>query len=86
MTHTHNPQFRVTQVILFEVTYLDEIRTPDRKRLEKLSIIKRNKLVNSIEEYKRLQELKYSRDLAKEIEVNVVFTDKLEGDLKPTKR
>ena len=68
MTNTQNPKFKVLSITLYDVEYED-----GHKRANYLTTINKTKLVESIEDYRRLLALKYSRDLNKTIEVELTY-------------
>ena len=68
MTHTPNPKFKVLSITLYDVEYED-----GHKRANYLTTINKTKLVEDIEDYRRLLALKYSRDLNKTIEVELTY-------------
>jgi len=78
MTHTKEPKYLVTGIKLYEISSPEGvIRTAANKTVKELSAVNRNKIVDDIEQYRRLQQLKYSRDLGCEIEVDVFYTENL---------
>ena len=68
MTHEPEPRFHVTQVRIFAVLTED-----GSKKAEFITEVKRDKKVADLEQYRRMQELKYSRDLNKQIEIQLNY-------------